>query len=778
MNNKRILWSLFTIFVLFLNSCNANPLQPEARLWGDWKITSSGHYNTFLASDLTFVQDGTLVVTNNTSLQNTPLTFAIISPGRLKITGAEQPILVNYEVTDESLKIYFNQDTYVYQNASLMSANATPEDVETEQPVTQGNETNPPEIQATESENPVAQEVETQPSEYFLSLPEPIKIIEKSNSTWQMYGSSGSAKTMVEYNGVIWSAGYGGLTAWDKITGQFKHYTRFDGLLSNEVNSIIVSEQDNSIWVGFDEAGIAKFNGREWIPIESEGLEKIIGVTSDGSIWASHHNRIGRYVNGSWEVYDSWNGFVEGANELISQTIGHNGDLWIKTTNINDEPIVLLYHEGYWRTFNINLPDQFFDLLGPASDNEVWLLSADELVLYDGAKRTRVATIPSRQVGRPCAISTLSDYTLVFSTFQGMNSENGYTGLLYLKNKKIEVLDIDKGLPTNNVSDTYFDSDGNLWISTRDGIAMFTGESWRSYTGSNSPSLGSRINDIEISTDNSVWLSSHGGGLSTLKDNLWASYRYGEGPSSDYLYGLDIANDGSIWIGTWVTGEVNHFSTGRWKIYSSAESLVPNNISTLSNIIREIEQASDGKIWAGTQTNGVAVFDGTLWQTTIVNNDTSFRYIRSLATSPNGYVWIGGYDSKNGAKIARLTDEKWKLFDKQSGLTAGDYVNALDISPTGIVYAGTENGLFRFTNGRWEALGGPKHINDIAFEGNGSVWVASDYGISHYKGGQWIESYTLADGLPSNRSYAIEVAPDGSIWVGGAGGVIRIIPKK
>ncbi len=125
-----------------------------------------------------------------------------------------------------------------------------------------------------------------------------------------------------------------------------------------------------------------------------------------------------------------------------------------------------------------------------------------------------------------------------------------------------------------------------------------------------------------------------------------------------------------------------------------------------------------------------------------------------------------------------------KLMGRQSGFIAANAALAMNdvnivLIPEVPFNLEGENGLFRFTNGRWEALGGPKYIYDIAFEGNGSVWVVSGfYGISHYKGGQWIESYTLADGMPSNRSYAIEVAPDGSIWVGGAGGVVRIIPKK
>lgn len=774
MKNKKLLLTFLFVISFFLPSCKSNLLEPEQKLWGYWKLVSPNQGTNSVAYDLNILEDGTLIVINNPSLQNTPLKFSIISNGIIKITGMEQPLVVNYDVNDEILRIFIKQDSYIYQKSIIDIASTESSVLETTPPVIEETIVRTPEVTPTEPETPAVIETEIQPSAYFLSLPTPVKTYEKSNSTWQMFGSPSSARDMMEYNGVIWTAGYGGLTAWDKLTGQYKHYTRFDGLPSNEVLSIIFSEEDDTLWVGFHEGGIAKFTGKEWIPIESQGLEDIIGVTNDGSIWAlgRYGDLIGRYKNGIWEVYNSWNGFVEGADEIISQIVGYNGDLWVKTTNINDEPIILLYHDGYWRTFNNNLPDPSFSLLAPASDTEVWLLASNELVLYDGAKTSRVAIIPSSHSVNPYAISSVAGYTLAFSTYEYDKFQNGYSGLIFVENKKLQALTIDKGLPSNNISSTCFDTEGNLWISTKEGIASFNGENWTSFSGENAPSLGFEITAIKVLNDNTIWISSHKGGLSVLQDNTWSSYHFGEGPSSDYLYGLFIENDASVWVGTWISGEVNHYNKGRWEIFDNSDGL--EEVS----YIWEIDQSSDGKIWAGTN-QGVAVFDGTLWETTIVNRDKAFADIRSVACSPNGEVWIGSYDSQNGGKIAKMTDGKWTVYDKYKGLTAGDHVFAIEISPTGIVYAGTENGLFRLANDRWESLGGPKYINDIAFEGNGSVWVATEFsGINHYKGGQWIENYTLAEGLPSYRTHAIEVAPDGSIWVGGGGGLVKIVPKK
>ncbi len=104
---------------------------------------------------------------------------------------------------------------------------------------------------------------------------------------------------------------------------------------------------------------------------------------------------------------------------------------------------------------------------------------------------------------------------------------------------------------------------------------------------------------------------------------------------------------------------------------------------------------------------------------------------------------------------------------------------ALEVSPEGILYAGTYNGLFYLIDDRWEAVvGAPGNINDIAFSDDGSLWIATEFnGIMKFDNDLVFEvGYQLGDGLPGFRLYSIEIDSDGTVWVGGEGGVVSISP--
>ncbi|MBT4137369.1 MAG: hypothetical protein HOE48_05605, partial [Candidatus Latescibacteria bacterium] len=53
-------------------------------------------------------------------------------------------------------------------------------------------------------------------------------------------------------------------------------------------------------------------------------------------------------------------------------------------------------------------------------------------------------------------------------------------------------------------------------------------------------------------------------------------------------------------------------------------------------------------------------------------------------------------------------------------------------------------------------------VRAIASEGN-AIWFATDQGVSKYDGLLW-ETYTVADGLPSDDVLAVQVGADGVVW--------------
>lgn len=70
-------------------------------------------------------------------------------------------------------------------------------------------------------------------------------------------------------------------------------------------------------------------------------------------------------------------------------------------------------------------------------------------------------------------------------------------------------------------------------------------------------------------------------------------------------------------------------------------------------------------------------------------------------------------------------------------------------------------------------------INDIAIGVDGSIWIATDYGVSRYQidGNPKWSTFTTASGLASNRVQSVSVANDGSIWFGTINGVSHFTPQ-
>ncbi len=83
--------------------------------------------------------------------------------------------------------------------------------------------------------------------------------------------------------------------------------------------------------------------------------------------------------------------------------------------------------------------------------------------------------------------------------------------------------------------------------------------------------------------------------------------------------------------------------------------------------------------------------------------------------------------------------------------------------------------LYRFDGGEVSTMIIPfPEPNDVVVHPNGVVWVTSSlYGAFAYDGEEWVR-YSTEQGLPDDEATFVEMAPDGSIYIGTRLGVTRI----
>jgi ligand-binding sensor domain-containing protein len=638
--------------------------------------------------------------------------------------------------------------------------------------VNQAVETSPPGIMEAIPETSQTHEAITRDSWVdsdsldFSRLPNPVRVLDSPEGVWEVFSNCDSATALLEQGGVLWAATSGGIVAWDIGSGNYKHYTVYDGLSTNEISSLVLTQQ-NEIWAGSWESGISRFNGSKWEVIYSPGLSEIETITNDGSIWASDRYgeaRLGQYISGDWKIYTKGNGLPDDAKYLNDVVADPNGGLWVKTDNSLMTSKISYFNDGIWNTYTDGLPT-YFNILGVSSDSKLWLLdSKSNIGTYDGGIYTKLVTLPGAYQGYPRASIVTDDNTLIFSTYNQVNIEG--SGLIILKGTQLNYLSVADGLPSNNMLSLHVGS-GGLWIGTSKGIAISNdGLSWKIYkTGEGIAS--NAVEGIQVDDEGSVWFATTGG-VSRFDGKKWYSYTEVDGLADDLLWSIAYGPQKTLWFGTWTSGLVSSYDGFEWHSYGISDGL------NAGDYVWSLAVAPNGAVWAGTN-NGVAVFDGFKWQTFVVNDDQSLKNVRSVAVSKNGDVWIGTYEGK----VAHLSGSNWTVFDKESGL-AGGYVMAIGINDQGDVFAGTYDGLFKFSNDKWEFIpNSPGYINDIAFTEDGSIWIATEFdGIQRYDGTAWKENYRLGNGLPGLRMQTIAIAPDHTIWVGGSGGAVKFTPRS
>jgi ligand-binding sensor domain-containing protein len=150
--------------------------------------------------------------------------------------------------------------------------------------------------------------------------------------------------------------------------------------------------------------------------------------------------------------------------------------------------------------------------------------------------------------------------------------------------------------------------------------------------------------------------------------------------------------------------------------------------------IMALAQASDGYLWIGSR-DGLFRFDGTRfegWESLGFAALPTLN-VRSLWTTSRGDLWIGFGDT---AGVACLSHGQLTVYSDRDGL-AGRTVWVVVEDAQGVMWAGTDAGLFRQEGGRWDRWSG-------------------------------------AHGIGTGPIYSAYLARTGTLYVGGATGVFEL----
>ena len=323
-----------------------------------------------------------------------------------------------------------------------------------------------------------------------------------------------------------------------------------------------------------------------------------------------------------------------------------------------------------------------------------------------------------------------------------------------------------------NVKRLFVDGD-TVWVGTTGGLVRYNTRNDEYKMFDVSSGLLSNGVFYVGKLDGRIVVGTYGGGLSLLDPatQKWDTYNIPDGLGDAFVYDVLKASNGDVWIATW--SGVNRVRGGQLKDRSSWElHTVASTQGGLPNDwVYGLAEGRDGDIWLGTE-GGLAQYRQGRWQHWNHASGLGADYERV-----KNHIQFKTDPSKVSEHHARQKEEM--------GLSQVDvaynpnYIVSMVVDAQGVVWAGTWGaGLSRFDGKTWtqhtvdDGLPG-NHVFMLHLDPTGQLWVGTNNGLAKLRDGKF-ELLTVQDGLFSNTVFSMATTRDGSLWVGGFGGVAKI----
>ena len=372
-----------------------------------------------------------------------------------------------------------------------------------------------------------------------------------------------------------------------------------------------------------------------------------------------------------------------------------------------------------------------------------------------------------------------------------------------LKDKSVKNFQNETGnpasLPGNDVFCIIKDANGNIWLGTNNGLALYNAANENFITFRNNKNdkyatLCSRILSIRQLKDNRLWIASELNGIAilNLKQGMFLSPEelsieyIQEGDDSRSLSNASarcIFQDSfdNIWIGTW-GGGINFISSKPPLFTTLSYSPIPNNENSLNNkVASSLCMDRQGRIWIGTDGGGINVFEGekriAIYKKE--SGDIPSNFILASLQDSKGNLWFGSYqggisyyDSRNKRfrSISLMgqsnLDVRTIYEDAQHNIWVGYSGGIVVLNPLTmkiIQHYNTDNSELH-----------SDFIRSIAQDEKGRFWIGTfGDGLGIYTPNlQKIKTFTQRDGFCSNTINQIIQDKQKRMWIGTGEGLV------
>lgn len=320
------------------------------------------------------------------------------------------------------------------------------------------------------------------------------------------------------------------------------------------------------------------------------------------------------------------------------------------------------------------------------------------------------------------------------------------TAYLFLDDttKGLYYTSLNSKIPSDYTYPIAVDSSNVKWIGTEgQGLIRFDGKNWSVFNTTNSSLSSNMVKCLFVDKTNRLWIGLDGG-LFTFNGKTFVDYS--SQLKNKFVTSIVEDKNGAIWIGSF--GGLLKFDGNSWQSFSR------NNSGLHNDLIYSLTVDKQNRIWASTNGDGIAVYNGTLWQKwDMANMGIGTRIgdvILSVICDQNGMIWaahmreelqVGTIKSEGG--LSRFDGTKWTIISVPQIST--QYIISLNADRNNNKWVATKFGLGRFNNlnaasifTKVNAKLQTSYINATALDRIGDLYVTTlGGGLSKFRKGSF-----------------------------------------
>ncbi|HUR79942.1 MAG TPA: two-component regulator propeller domain-containing protein, partial [Thermoanaerobaculia bacterium] len=244
-----------------------------------------------------------------------------------------------------------------------------------------------------------------------------------------------------------------------------------------------------------------------------------------------------------------------------------------------------------------------------------------------------------------------------------------------------------------------------------------------------------------------------------------------------------IAQDarGFLWFGT--QGGLVRYDGAEWRVFKAN----PNDPKTLAgNYVRALLAARDGRLWVGTFSGGLSVFDPKT--ETFTRFRVAYDRVEGLAEDASGRIWIATTAGLDRLDPRTQQIEHFRHDANDAASIADDRVRGLLIDSRGALWVGTREGLQRWLGeGRGFARVAPElagqYVIRLYEDRRGDVWIGTeDHGAAVLRVDGTLHRIAPRpadpDGLSHYWVYGFAEGPNDEMWIATFGGGVDVADTR